>query len=520
MVTPNKQTTIHTGVAAFVVLVISSLVSPNSIVAQNGVQLNNPILGAPIQNGPLIQNAAPPIQPSNPTTVPFQVSPYNTVPQNLSPHNRIRQDLGPQFRNPLNPFSQGVNPNLIPANQARPNIANPNGTRPNISNPQMLNPNSAPQFASPDVNAAADPQVGSPNPPAIRPNYDQPQTTTRSKSGAEIIRERYPNGATKIEREVIQDANKNFINHGEWKLLLPNGRVTAKAQFQFGKKSGEWARWLTTKEAPTLSAAPFNQFKAPFLSTFQYTDDQLNGVWQLVDSANRKLFEINLQDGKREAAARFYFANGRNYKLMTYRNGRLDGPFQVWNAQGALVENRKFQEGHEVGKITEYYPASMGRTKVKKLEFDVLAGEIESETLDDPWSIRFAVEKKLGVDLKDGNVEAWYPNGQLKFTGKYEEDMQSGVFAWYFQNGQKQAEGKLIDGERIGEWTWWHQNGMRASSGQYIAGKPAGDWQWWLADGKLNKTKSFEANLNENSEIPNLQNASFQNLPSTGSDDQ
>lgn len=503
MVTPNKQLAIYSNVAFMVVLVTGALVSQNSTFAQSGVQLNNPVLGAPVQNAP-----------PNQIAVPLQVPTYNNGPQNTNP-----QGAGTSFQNQTLPFNQRANPSQIPANQARPNIANPNGTPPNVSDPRMLNPNSGPRFVAPNVNDAADPQVGSPNPPTIRPNYDQTPAAARSASGAEIIRERYPNGATKIEREVVQDANKNFINHGEWKLLLPNGRVTAKAQFQFGKKSGEWARWLTTTEAPALNAIPFNQFKGPFLSTFQYNDDKLNGVWQLVDSANRKLFEINLQDGKRESTARFFFVNGRNYKLMTYRNGRLDGPLQVWNAQGALVENRKFQNGHEVGKITEYYPIAAGQKKLKKLEFDVLAGEIEVEKPDDPWNVRFAVEKKVGVDLKNGTVEAWFPNGQLKFTGKYEEDMQDGVFAWYFQNGQKQAEGKLIDGERVGEWTWWHQNGMRASSGQYVAGKPDGDWQWWLADGKLNNTKSFEAgvDVDADTDIPSLQNASYENLPSTGS---
>jgi len=518
MATPKRQIAIHTSFSFLAALVIGSLATPTSLWAQNGVQLNNPILGSPTQNG--ASQMQSPTQPAAPSIgSPYNVAPKNLSPQNLQPQNRLPQNLGPQFPNPANPYSQRINPNLIPANQARPEIANPNGTPPSIGNPKMPNPNSTPRFVSPDVNSAANPQIGSPTPPAIRPNYDQSQETTRSKSGAEIIRERYPNGATKIEREVIQDKNKNFINHGEWKLFLPNGRVTAKAQFQLGKKSGEWARWLTTAESPTLQTAPFNQFKSPFLSTFQYTDDQLNGVWQLVDSANRKVFEINLQNGKRESVARFFFANGRNYKLMTYRNGRLDGPFQVWNPQGQLMENRKFRDGHEVGKITEYYPTLVGRNKVKKLEFDVLAGEIEVEKADDPWSLRFAVEKKVGVDLKNGNVEAWYPNGQLKFTGKYEQDMQNGVFAWYFQNGQKQAEGKLIDGERVGEWTWWHQNGMRASSGQYVAGKPAGDWQWWLADGKLNKSKSFDG-LEENSDIPSLQNAAYRNLPPTNSNDQ
>ena len=34
----------------------------------------------------------------------------------------------------------------------------------------------------------------------------------------EVIRERYPNRSVKIEREVTQDAEGNYVNHGSWKM--------------------------------------------------------------------------------------------------------------------------------------------------------------------------------------------------------------------------------------------------------------------------------------------------------------
>ncbi|MCE9556285.1 MAG: hypothetical protein K8T91_23290, partial [Planctomycetes bacterium] len=38
------------------------------------------------------------------------------------------------------------------------------------------------------------------------------------KSDVEVVRERYPDGKIKVEREVIRDAEENYVNHGLWKM--------------------------------------------------------------------------------------------------------------------------------------------------------------------------------------------------------------------------------------------------------------------------------------------------------------
>jgi hypothetical protein len=38
-----------------------------------------------------------------------------------------------------------------------------------------------------------------------------------SSSKVEVIKERYTDGNVKVEREVIRDAEDNYVNHGTWK---------------------------------------------------------------------------------------------------------------------------------------------------------------------------------------------------------------------------------------------------------------------------------------------------------------
>src|SRR5262245_59309468 len=58
----------------------------------------------------------------------------------------------------------------------------------------------------------------------------------------EVVRERYPDGKVKIERDVTVDADGNYVNHGAWRMWDDSGRLVAEGQFAMGRRSGQWSR--------------------------------------------------------------------------------------------------------------------------------------------------------------------------------------------------------------------------------------------------------------------------------------
>lgn len=482
--------------------------------SQSGVKLSNPILNN--QSGVKSNLQSPRLSvpdnstsnfsaPSQPNRSPLKDSHGSSKDsgssrpvqrgfpqQNLAPQSRSKFNQNRQNSRPQSQFA----PQQIPAQQR---MAPQQQQTPQRQTPPRYPLNQKmPRFNVPSPRI---PQANSPN-----PGTQQLPAQSRDSNQPEVIRERYENGKLRVERQVIQNQQRDYINHGFWKFYLPNGRVSAQAYFDHGKKSGAWSRWVTPKEVAAFRAPPFNQFKAPFLTTFHYDNDELNGVWKVADSADRKMLEFNLKAGKRHSTCTWYLPNGQKYQEINYRDGLIHGPYMRWNLQGQLVENRKFEQGQEIGHITEFH-----RPGVKKLEYGVLAGKVEAMTLDDPWNVVFATEEKIAPDIKHGPITAWYPNGQVRFSGHYKHDVQEGEFTWYYATGQKQAEGKLTDGQRAGSWIWWHENGMRASAGQYVAGSPDGDWQWWLASGKLSRAKNFGTISADSDDENTMKNASFKN---------
>ena len=68
----------------------------------------------------------------------------------------------------------------------------------------------------------------------------------------EVVRERYPDGKVRIERQVTLNNEGNYVNHGAWKLFSASADVIAEGQYNFGQRVGMWTRWLGRNDSPCV----------------------------------------------------------------------------------------------------------------------------------------------------------------------------------------------------------------------------------------------------------------------------
>ena len=93
------------------------------------------------------------------------------------------------------------------------------GSNSAASDPSSEDP-SAPQ---PD-DAVSPGDLNPPSDDASEPDKLDAVAESEAEPETEIIRERYPNRAVKIEREVSQDENGNYINDGYWRMWIKRAR--------------------------------------------------------------------------------------------------------------------------------------------------------------------------------------------------------------------------------------------------------------------------------------------------------
>jgi len=331
----------------------------------------------------------------------------------------------------------------------------------------------------------------------LLPALDTATKTTKSESEtvptvevlestSELIQERFPSGAVKIERRVAQDKDGNYLNHGPWKMWDEKGTLLSEGEYKNGRREGTWNRWYRTGEAELLGQAPFTEYEGPFVSQARFHQGKLNGPWTIFDAKQRKVCQFDFADGERHGKLSWWYANGQAMREINYQNGLVEGTWLEWKPDATLVVKDVYQQGRRLAPKVTYYDGQQ-----KKTEGMYLHAQLTVDTPDDWWRCKLATYEADGKDQRHGPWTSWYANGQVQLEGEFTSDVESGKFTWWYQNGQKSLEGFYKEGEQHGRWSWWHPNGQKSSQGDFLAGHQKGRWFWWQENGKVAKAAEY-----------------------------
>ncbi len=341
-------------------------------------------------------------------------------------------------------------------------------------------------------------ELGEPNPisPAAK-SADELDAATEDGPELEVIRERHPNGAIKIERTVTQDADGNYVNEGRFRMWDQHGGPLLEGTYHHGRREGVWNRWVRPADAELLTKLPYNSFAGPFVSQATFVNDKLDGAWTIYDGRQHKISQFDYVDGQRDGRMTWWFPNGRKMREIEYRQGEIDGQYLEWAIDGKLLTKDTYEHGRKLAAHTEKDKAG-----VKKSEGIYLFAREVEKTPDDWWNLKLATYTKQGKDEKHGPFVTWYTRGQKQSEGEYRNDVQVGKFTWWYANGQKSIQGGYSDGEQEGKWVWWHENGQKSIQGEYSKGHPVGRWTWWNQDGKVARSTEMEGGTGEIVTLP------------------
>ncbi len=314
------------------------------------------------------------------------------------------------------------------------------------------------------------------------------ESSASEDAKGETFQERFPSGAVKIDRHVVQDAEGNYVNHGLWSQYDEQGHVVARGEFKWGQRHGVWSRVHRPTGKDLFSRPEYKGFQPPFVSEATFDHGQLHGLWTVYDARDRKASEFAFERGRRQGKSTWFVPSGRKVREENYHHDFLEGERLEWNAQNQVTSRRTFKNGRELAKKSKVY-----KPGVLETEAVYLLARKTAEVEYDWWNGQI-LEKPAGkdqVDQRHGPFVAWHPNGQKKLEGRYEDDRPVGKFVWWYDNGQKAIEGQYEAGLQAGDWVWWHANGQKALQGGYQTGAEYGKWTWWKTDGQVNNAMHF-----------------------------
>jgi antitoxin component YwqK of YwqJK toxin-antitoxin module len=299
----------------------------------------------------------------------------------------------------------------------------------------------------------------------------------------ELIQERYPNRAMKVEREMIQDAQGNYLNDGSWKMWTPQGRLLGHGEYRNDVRHGHWVRYFNAGESPLLSGELVESFTAPFVSEATFNEGEIDGVWTVTDSQSRKILEWSFSRGQRHGPCAWYTPEGQKWLEANFNQGELDGESTEWAPDRTVLVRHKYVGGRRIGSETQWHAPG-----VKKIEAEYLFPREATIVIKDWWAGTAdltPIAKEESQKIRHGRYSEWDRNGQMIVQGEYRHDVPSGSFTWWYPSGQKSARGSYLDGKEHGLWVRWYPNGIKQMQGEYRLGELSGNWMRWTEAGKV-----------------------------------
>jgi antitoxin component YwqK of YwqJK toxin-antitoxin module len=183
----------------------------------------------------------------------------------------------------------------------------------------------------------------------------------------------------------------------------------------------------------------------------------------------------------------------------SWRDGRRDGAWTWWHADGSLAVTGTFRVGIQVGRWRFLKPD--GKLVAELDAGDgVFAGEVRKE--DSDVTTRPGVRGRDGGEIvsdsppppppRDGWQTLFYPDGRKKAAGSLSQGLARGEWTWWHEDGVTVEErAHMRMGIRDGEASIWGENGDLHSTGTWRCGLRDGDWTWFDYSGKKLYTRTF-----------------------------
>lgn len=217
-----------------------------------------------------------------------------------------------------------------------------------------------------------------------------------------------------------------------------------------------------------LTGVFFRNYKSGERAEFNFKDGKLDGLFELFYENGQLKEEKNYKEGKYNGLQEKYDENGKLEYKAYYKNDKIDGIEMQYVGEGILLKKSNYKDGKKDG-LTEFYENGeiSQRINYKNNTGYFIDGVFELIN-DAGTAVGRIVTYKDGK--KDGLEEVFYENGQLSRKSNYKDGKKDGLFQLYYENGQLLRQTYYTEGEKDGLFESYHENGRLSAKILYKNG--------------------------------------------------
>ncbi len=186
--------------------------------------------------------------------------------------------------------------------------------------------------------------------------------------------------------------------------------------------------------------------------------------------------------------------------------GKKQGLWKKYHPNGMIRYKGNFKDDKPVGEFLYFYDS--GKLEVKITHFGdesyantyyetgelKATGKYENQLKDSVWTYYGIEGYKMAEEFylsgkREGSWKVYFPNGQVAEEKEYTNDFENGIWKQYFSDGKEKMSATYENGELEGRATYYGMNEKKAVSGVFVRGARDGFWTFYEKDGKTVKKK-------------------------------
>jgi hypothetical protein len=225
-----------------------------------------------------------------------------------------------------------------------------------------------------------------------------------------------------------------------------------------------------------------------------YVDIVSHGTWRMSGELEGVIARGTCQDGQPHGHWTLYHPSGSKAAEGRLLRGLRTGLWKVWDADGRPVSevNYAIASAPLPHRPPVPRPSVTGSLIPVVGMIDPLEATAPLTGLDGGFGYvgvpLVPVESPAAIQslarpcsIRHGPCRGWHSSGELRFTGKFENDLRTGPWAFYDEQGRKLESGDYVADRREGAWTIADPAGAANKTVEYVAGRPRDEYDRWLA---------------------------------------
>lgn len=264
----------------------------------------------------------------------------------------------------------------------------------------------------------------------------------------------------------------------------PNGKIRLEGGYTDGLKQGIFREFDLTGD--TVINSFIYEKDTMVAQGIVEKNGEYQGPWKFYYQTGELKSEGTYENSIRQGKWVYYYKSGKKEQTGKYKNDEPSGVWMWYYPSGAIKKQEYFRKGKPEGEYVEYDQEGN----------EIVRGEFFNGKPEGLWVYQYNDHYSKG-EYSEGDkngkwVETYLKTGKRRFEGEFSYGIPKGRHKAYFPNGRLKYFGKYKSGNRHGVWRFYREDGSVAMEVSYKYGKPVS------IDGEsIKNTKEVERLLKE-----------------------